>query len=71
MTIEKMIHNLIEALITDGNIEVDISLLKQYPNDPKAKELLENQQYLVSSPQFFVVEKTDEGKRLWIRDWPY
>ncbi len=71
MTIEKMIHGLIEVGLVEGNIEVDLSLLKQNPPFDT-----DSQQYLIGSPHFMVVEghKVSDGgtvKRLSIRDWPY
>ncbi len=71
MKASELIKGLQAVVATNGDLDVELSILKQYPSNPKVKLVLESQQYLVASPQFIVVEKNDDCESVCIRDWPY
>ena len=75
VVLSQVIRELEEVLESEGDLEVEISILKQFPTrkevSAQMKKLIKEQQYLVSSPKFFVVEGYETKKMLCIRDWAY
>lgn len=68
MKASDLIKTLQNIIVAKGDLEVDISVLKQ----PNSK--LPDQQYLVACAKFVEVEEYSEedgGPKISIRDWPY
>ena len=64
----KTIQNIVDA---EGDLEVDISVLKQ---DETNCPVLADQQYLIACAEFVDVQeysKKDGGPKISIRDWAY
>lgn len=70
MKAQELINALQAVVAEHGDIPVNISCSIPKPREEMSAPIIK-QGYVLSEPQFIVVETYDAGSEVSIRDWPY